>query len=295
MWPKDRFHLDFDYERVKADLESPRSLMESRQLYAAPDGLPALKESWVVFLDILGTRGSMPQLDDSTLRDWLLLLDRLRWFLVDDDWGQPHQQALSFSDNLVVGEPLRAGDELLQLGLLIEHVASYQLNLANRGVFLRGGIARGPLYMDGRVATGQGLIDAYRIEASEAGTPRVLIDASVADEIVADEAAPSPRWSWRDSLLRDIDGRLFVSYLPVIGYDETPGDIERGLVAHKSAIEAGLAENAHDDNVLRKYQWTAWYHNYVCETLYPKHDGQRIDTVKSQSGRFTSELGASSA
>ena len=286
MWSEEEFRFQFDYQRVKADLETPRSLLESRDLYSGIDGLPALKDSWVVFLDILGTTQSMPTLDDAKLRERLLHLDRLRWFMVSEGDLPSYQQALSFSDHIVVGEPLRAGDELLQLGLLLESVAAYQLNLANRGIFMRGGIARGPLYMDGRNVIGQGLVDAYKIESDEASTPRALLAESIADEIRADRKEKWPRWSWDDLILQDLDGRMFVSYLPVIAYDELPGEVESGLSAHKSAIEAALARYATDDNVLRKYQWAAWYHNYVCTTLFPDHGEERIDTEPSGSGRF---------
>ena len=187
-----------------------------------------------------------------------------------------------------MGEPLRAGDELLQLGLLLESVASYQLNLANRGIFVRGGVTRGPLYMDGRVVIGQGLVDAYQIESEEAVTPRVVIAESIADEIRLDRKEPWPRWSWDHLILQDLDGQAFVSYLPVIGYDEIPGEVESGLAAHKAAIEAALARHATNDTVLRKYQWAAWYHNYVCATSFPDHGSASIDTEPSGSSRFAS-------
>lgn len=121
----------------------------------------------MVFLDILGTTDSMPRLDDSALRDRLLLLDRLRWFIVSEGEGLSHQQALSHSDSLGVGEPVRAGDELLQLGPLagVGRVVSTE-SREPRG-FLRGGVVRVPLYLDGRVAIGQALIDAYTWSRTE--------------------------------------------------------------------------------------------------------------------------------
>lgn len=77
--------------------------------------------------------------------------------------------------------------------------------------------------------------------------PRVVVEDSVADEIRGDRGMKRPRWDWDGLVLQDLDGRMFVSYLPVIANDEIPGEVERGLAAHKAAIETALAPHSTND------------------------------------------------
>jgi hypothetical protein len=131
--------------------------------------------------------------------------------------------------------------------MLIDGIAGYQLNLAARGRFLRGGIAFGPLFMDARYVVGQGLINAYQIEKT-VSEPMVMLSEEISRLIRADlKLSVSQRhWHW-SSVLEDSDGRMFVNYLPIIGHDEISGEVERRLYAHRLAVVSGL-DSAQSDS-----------------------------------------------
>jgi hypothetical protein len=99
------------------------------------------------------------------LRRQVSLLDRFRWFLHDDEWEGQTQRFLSFSDNVVLGVPINASSPGgYGLGILLGWIHAYQVNMTNNGLFLRGGIAAGDLYVVDRFVTGPALVDAVVIE-----------------------------------------------------------------------------------------------------------------------------------
>jgi len=94
--------LGCNNERIARELERQR---EERLLYSDANGDPVLKESYVAYLDALGTRARVGALDDLGLRQELLLR-RYRWFLHDEEWQKGYQRFLAFTDNVVIGTPV---------------------------------------------------------------------------------------------------------------------------------------------------------------------------------------------
>src|SRR5438128_192013 len=52
-----------------------------------------------------------------------------------------------FTDNIVIGHPVHEDAES-ELGHIFEQLASFQLEMATAGFFVRGGVSIGQLYMD---------------------------------------------------------------------------------------------------------------------------------------------------
>lgn len=266
-------------ERSKsiADLESARTT--SRALYTGADGQPILRTSFVVYLDELGTSARLTGMSNDDLRTDLRAYDDLRWFLHDEanGWDADTQRVLYFSDNLVIVSPVDADASNDDLGLFF-HVwaaAAYQLNMAIRGRFLRGGITAGDAYADNTFVTGPAHLNAVLMEEKVASNPRIVLD-EVCVELAQEEFNNGGYADKRDSpygffLLRDADGHTFVNYLVGVSEDEGwDADVTTaGLVEHRRQIEAALAGNT-DERVRAKHMWVAAYHNFVCEDFYAR-------------------------
>ncbi len=182
---------------------------------------------------------------------------------------QPRQP----SPNIVVGYPLdetgypdsRDAERIWAVLIrVLGSAAGYQLELAKEGLFVRGGMAIGPLWIDDLFAFGGGLNSAYRIESEVARYPRIL----VSNEIVELARWIKPYLSgtsrpWLENyLLRGWDGAVFVNYL----FDESTRihPASDFLDAHRMAIGAGMYENRSQPVVYEKYLWLRTYHNFFC-------------------------------
>jgi hypothetical protein len=250
--------------------------VQSRSLYSTDAGSPTLKDSFLLYVDELGAKDRIASLTDADLVDWLSLRDLLSDFLHSDELrGQ--QRMLAFSDNIVVGAPLDPAQEDGGLFWQIWGLATYQVNVSLRGLWIRGAITRGPLYMDDTVVTGQALVDADRIEKTQAVFPRILIDPSCYEFLLPEfhfEADPFSAPVNRYVLIDEGDDTAFVNYLPAVLEDEqwVLGVGEQGLARHAQAVSAGLAASQGDAKVGEKMLWLVDYHNYICdEFLFMPH------------------------
>jgi len=89
---------------------------------------------------------------------------------------------------VVVGTPVvtdRYGERGYGLGMLLNSVGAYQMNMTARGEFIRGAVSRGPLYMDNRTVTGSALVDAVILEEGVASYPRVVLSQSCVEVVLA--------------------------------------------------------------------------------------------------------------
>lgn len=266
---------------------------EARELYSDDQGEPVLRDSFVAYIDDLGTKARVASLTDATLREGIAHLEQLREFL-DHSWGaspSTYRRFLSFSDNVVVGTPVDFSIDDGGIVDLLSSVLAYQLNMAaGRGRFLRGGIARGPLYIDDRLVIGQGLVDAVLIEKREAIFPRIV----VAPDAVQLRLDADKRWrrgkfssSVYNDLLIDQDERYFLDYLRGGEADEIPGDAERAMTEHRARVLANLYAFPTPGRVRDKYVWVAHYHNYVAAQRFQSEPSFLITTELTQEERLS--------
>lgn len=237
-------------------------------MYLDDKGNPALKESVVLYVDELGTSASLASMTDADLRTVLKDHDEVGWFLHSNDMIEL-QRSARFSDNTVVGAPLTDADD----GGAFHQVfsaATYQCNLALRGRFLRGALATGPLYIADGYVTGQGLLDAVKLEENEAVVPRVIIQRELWHGFISESLPYADPYESPENryVLLDADGELFVNYLAVLTEENYEGAVEEGMDRHREVIAEKLKTYAHNERVRRKYAWVAQYHNWMCSDSF---------------------------
>lgn len=162
-----------------------------------------------------------------------------------------------FSDCLIVS--VRA-DEASSVFHKVNALRMIVVDLADRGFLLRGGMTVGQLYHTDELVMGPAMNEAYRLESTEAISPRVIIDPGV---IEAARAAPReghrPDQEARYTLgflNKDDDGWLYVDYVGIVPIQNL------GIAAdgyppylHK-LIQKTLDGLRHEDGqVRRKYEW----------------------------------------
>ena len=174
-----------------------------------------------------------------------------------------------FTDNVVVGYHFMPPISKIQLCCFCELISDFQLSMACKGFFIRGGISIGTLASDERIVFGDCLVKAHELEAQVAGNPRVILDLRLSNQSSSDLTFSNFR------LMRDVDGYLFVNYLSAllqIELDPRPGPRinEARLKVHKDQVEHRLQEKRHDPKVWNKYLWVANYHDAFCDRFQMK-------------------------
>lgn len=170
-----------------------------------------------------------------------------------------------FTDNVIIGYDYWTQGAKAELSDICGLLADFQLNMACKGLFIRGGISIGTLASDERLIFGDCLVEAHKLEADVAKNPRVVLDKRFGNQsdVVPDGSA--------HLLMRDVDGYLFVNYLfDLIQPKFAPPRLdlnldEDRLKIHKDQIERLLEEKRHDPNVWPKYFWAANYHDAFCD------------------------------
>lgn len=248
--------------------------------YEAEGRPPTLQPSFCLYLDILGvqalTSGTNAQ---QHLEGIAQATDAAaRGGLEDRDLGHSTKW---FSDNLVVGHPLRERDTEAELGWIFIQAIALQAQLTLAGYFVRGAITLGPLYMDSRHVFGQALVDAYHLETSDAIYPRIILSEAVAAEAKAHLAYyGAPEYSPQNSeLLVDEDGATFVNYLSSVLESQEESSILAALSEHRELVSERLGQHSRDTRIMQKYQWVARYHNAFCSQLGEAYESQRVSGV----------------
>ncbi len=229
-----------------------------------------LKPSLCASLDVLGFQDEIKRAYDEKREVKLLhemeetlraAADRL------EDMHARNPQILTtfrfFTDNLVIGYEYWTSGAKAELDHVCVLLADFQLSMACRGFFIRGGISIGTLASDERMVFGDCLVKAHELEAKSARNPRVILDPCFKIEIIQSPIR----------LMRDVDGFLFVNYLSALielKYSPPrPGPClnEELLKVHKNQVERLLEEKRHDPNVWTKYFWAANYHDAFCDQV----------------------------
>lgn len=247
---------------------------------------PIIINSFCAFIDILGTEERISNLKHANqeLMQLFSTIKEIKHFLDKDkclDKNIPDLWRYKiFSDNIVFGFPNYIEfDSESDFGQAITILSFFQINLAIRGYFLRGGLTFGPLFIGDETIFGSALVDAYNIERSIAVTPRIVLSESVMKQVRKHikyycKKRESPHYR---SILIDSDNLPFINYL-IVTFDEEKDNQREILISHKTAIENNLSKFSENSKIKAKYLWVAVYHNYFCE-LYQKHFGDIKDLL----------------
>jgi nitroreductase len=232
------------------EIDLPRTLGSPEVVY---------KDSLVTYFDILGFRNTIESWPVKDIED---ILSRMLSHSTHDArlMRVTRRSLATFSDHVVRTVALD-GLNKTEIGNAVEfelsQVQLVQANLAAHGVFLRGGITRGPIYIDDSFVFGAALVEAYELESKIAKYPRVLIAESLQPVVLAHPHL------W----MRADDGLWSVNYL-------TAGDDlnERLRFAerHAAILRAALLQ-PHRADVLEKYRWLADMHSRVMDQV-PSED-----------------------
>lgn len=261
LWPRPA--VDNDPCSNMADIYPPA--------YALEHGRPKLKTSVVAFLDVLGSRVASHAADAQRELDNLydaLTAPRVAELRRRDSWM--HAVA-TFTDNVVIGVPVDERDDAeSEISWMSRLVSRYQLELALRGVFIRGGVAIGSLWIGDGFAFGRGLIDAHDLESRQADVPRVILSRDVEDRVRSYTRyyGGADKAPWNNDLVLSIDDKPFVNYLNAPARDELDGV----LAGHRDAVAAARFDNCFSLRVTAKYDWLARYHNWFCRQVQPLDD-----------------------
>jgi hypothetical protein len=281
---------------VTAELKNPYRTSKDKQW---------MRQSWVVFLDILGFSSRvLKATEDGTSGDLLAklsqALEEAKQDLVLDpnDYVRygiqkaPYVVKL-FTDNIVLGFPIHDDGES-EFGRMISIVGLYQFVLIKHGFFIRGGITAGHLYMDQDMVFGKGILDAHAAESKLARDPRVVLGPAAMDLVhhhlvYYANVSETPH---NTCLLVDSDGQLFLNYLyfPIDGDEEIPEQFLEDVRRHGKVIQACLREFASDPAVWPKYAWAGAYHNFFCSKFVNAPQLLIDPSLFSQSPRQLNEV-----
>jgi hypothetical protein len=170
--------------------------------------------------------------------------------------------------------------------------------MACKGFFIRGGISIGTLAINDNIVFGNALLEAHRLESTEARNPRIVFDVALKRAITgAIETKPvnankdfvDASNNTLNALIKcDVDNHFFVNYLwacfePGFKLGFPPQDWrsiflnENKIIAHRSQVERKLKEKQSEPEVWAKYFWVANYHNWFCDSAeMPSH---KIDEI----------------
>jgi hypothetical protein len=183
-----------------------------------------------------------------------------------------------FTDNVVIGltcdQATWFDPQLWDICWLVSH---YQLAMACKGFFIRGGISMGTLSFGETVVFGDALVKAHSLESTSARNPRVILHPTLKDIVSRSVRSVSETYrnTWQSFLMCDVDGCLFVNYFSAL-FDQPRHDPQHGqvfypneekIITHRKQVEQLLQQTHATPEIWSKYFWVANYHNSFCERL----------------------------
>ncbi len=165
------------------------------------------------------------------------------------------------TDNIVIGYPIETGHGENEFGDLITMISYYQASMALSGLFVRGAIVRGSLFMDDSIVYGKSIINAYQLESKYAVVPRIILSDEVYKLVQSHlKFYSNPRSSPQyNHIYLDNDNYAFLNYLSVLDPEYLYWNEVR---KHRKYVEYFIRKYHDNPYILSKYTWIANYHNY---------------------------------
>jgi len=212
------------------------------------------RAKYVVFLDLLGFRELVKKIGQDVLERHRAV-EALK--LVRDTLYQNPIIDLRFtyfSDCIVISAERNAH----ALWEIFQSIELLTFNLLQYDVFVRGGLAVGPMHHSNDFVFGTAVTEAYELESKRASSPLVLLAPEVAQDALRLGA------DFRQWLKEDGPSRYFVNYL--LRYAEYTPDLQPGKVvltypARRIAYFVAQRLTKDRGGVLEKAQWFQTYWN----------------------------------
>lgn len=241
--------------------------------YVTEDYNSRLLNSIIVLMDILGYKDLIMEskergLEKETLDGFRKLIYapyKNLSFSKDGLFEKNRGEIKFYSDNVLLGYPIE-GDGEIEFGSAVDSIAMFQFSMALSGIFIRGALAAGNLFIDDHIVFGSGLIDAYNAEILIANNPRIVITNSAVHYLKKHleyygDGRMSPQYL---DLMRDSDNRIFINYLNVLFVAGLDDPYTEELKMHKEIVKEKLDTYSNNLKIFNKYTWVACYHNYFC-------------------------------
>ena len=270
---------------------------KSDKYYPYFDGnTPIHKLSYCAFLDVLGFKHKIEDSYEQNSSEQLLQ-EYYQIFngqieKIKADTNDCWLFFKCFSDNVLLAHPQFSDDMEAEFGFILWSIQEFQLNMAVRGFFIRGGLSLEQLFMGNNMVYGKALIEAHNLENTIAENPMVILSDSVKKIVNShlhyykDGSAPQ----YKDILI-DMNGSYFINYLQecIIENDESSEIDLNTLSQHKNQINSNLELNRNNSKVYQKMLWLASYHNYFCDMVegYPNYSNSlKINLHGKQQYKF---------
>ena len=173
----------------------------------------AYEDRYVAFIDILGFREMVARMGraPSFYNDMLSNLSAMRRTLPPrEEKAATDLRVQTFSDSIVLSTG-PTPDGLWHLLFVVHDLTNA---LLPRGIFIRGGVARGRMHHENDILLGEAMVEAYDLETKVAGHPRIVLSKRVwLDSQQAAKADPILATYYSSRLIRAPDGPAFLHVL----------------------------------------------------------------------------------
>jgi nitroreductase len=241
-----------------SESSEPRYFLNTWGKILAPKLVPEevrYRDSLVSYFDILGFRSAIDSFSPPEIESVLIRMASLSYH--DTRLRVVTRRGLStFSDHVVRTVTLEGLDELQQAEVVeveLSEIRLVQANLAAMGRFLRGGITRGPVYIDDEFVFGPALVEAYDLENEVAKYPRIVLHNKLKPGLFNDEHLA----------LQTNDGILMLNYLAA---GDDVGERVGFVKLHAQIVMDALA-TATRPGVSEKLRWLVAFHNEVASKI----------------------------
>ncbi len=207
----------------------------------------ATEEYFIAFLDVLNCK-KIIQTDshDVHLNQIRNIYTSWRQIINEKDFVFSQIELKIFSDNILLAIKTscnRAADHIL------ECVADIAEHFLVCGYKLRGGICKGKLYIDDTFVWGEGLVDAYNMESTEAKYPRIILS----DDVV--NSASKHIADIMFSIDAAYDNRIYLNYLRAFGRSKEYWIAKISEAQNKLTAELVALSTLPDERIMEKLRW----------------------------------------
>lgn len=216
------------------------------------------KDCYVAFLDILGFKN---MINNKSCNDLFEIFESIKASshtcveLNNEDMEAcKHIEYTIMSDSVVVYIEANLDDALFALLCTCQAI---QLELLNKGILMRGGIARGSLFREEYVIFGKGLSNAYLLESNIASVPRIIFNRELLDD-GNEHNIGIPQNAWHFMLIAQDDDELYyinsIALPRVVSFVGEQKDAPN-FYDNVLSVCQKILDSTYDNSVRPKYLW----------------------------------------